>query len=151
MDALHRKILSLRYRGYDHEDIAHLLDISQDRVQRCLERAAAFSADEERITVVREAELAKLEEMEDAIFKFATRVSTDPDTGEEVLTRETIAAQAQVLKLMERRSNILGSDRAKDQTQHTHGLTLVQILADMSGSAQSLPAPKVVEHEPSDP
>lgn len=147
MDELHRKILSLRYRGYDHEDIAHMLDVSQDRVERCLARAAASAADGERITVVREAEIAKLEEMESRIYDFAVRTTIDPETGEEYLSKETLAAQNQVLKLMERRASIMGSDLKKDAPAGGSGLTLVQILADMSSSGVKLSAPTVVEHE----
>ena len=120
-----RQILDLRARGYENDDIAQLLRITSTRVQGALDRSAKLVVDTERATRVREAELLKIDEMEAVVYCHAV-----PEDDNLHMLRDTIEAQKQVLKLMERRAALLGVDKQAAQT-NPNGLTLVQILADM--------------------
>jgi hypothetical protein len=108
----------MRYQGYDVSDIAHALNLSESAVTSRIDKAAASAADDLRATVVREAELLKLEEMEPPFLSAAT----DGDSK----------AALVVLKLMERRSALLGVDRQPSMQQQGNTYNLVTILSNMS-------------------
>jgi hypothetical protein len=123
---LSRRILSMRYQGYEVPDIAHILDLSPSAVRSNIDRAAAATADEYRATIVREAELLKLEEMESPFL--ATAAEGDHKSA------------MVVLKLMERRAALLGSDKAPSPGQVPGGgnvYNLVTVLASMSRQSHS--------------
>lgn len=123
-----RQVLSLRFRGYEKADIANVLGIKEDRVDSIILRVAKAQADEARIETVREAELAKLEEIEDT---FLPKAVSDGD----------VKAAGVVLKCMERRASLLGADRQVKPSAPTNNFTLVQILAQLpkANNVQSPP------------
>jgi hypothetical protein len=112
--SLSRKILSLRFSGYEVEDISAILDLSVDRIQREITRAAASSADEARAALVREAELLKLEEL-DAVYLPAA-------------LEGSLKSAHYVLECMKRRAALIGADK---QPATINQFNLVQILASM--------------------
>ena len=130
-----RKVLSLRYMGYEVEEIAQILSISSGTVQAHINAAIAASADKERVNLVREAEMSKLEQLEDAFFPYAAGEAHDPEGG-------TIAPQASaakvVLDVMDRRAKLMGIDKALPQASVTN-MTLIQILSQ-------IPAPASLAH-----
>jgi hypothetical protein len=127
MDTQTRKILRMSYSRYAHSDIADFLGITVKRVEAAITRACAATADEARINVVREAELLKLEEL-DEVFMPAALEGSDKAAGV-------------VFKAMERRAMLLGVDKAPPPQI---GFTLVQVLSQMPSSR--LEAPIVLEH-----
>jgi len=109
----------MRYQGYEPEDIAHALQIKVTTVNRKIDRAAASTADEHRASIVREAELLKLEEMEPPFLDQATQGCHK--------------SAVVVLKLMERRAALLGSDKSPQQANNTvNNYNLVNILSNMA-------------------
>jgi len=126
-----REILSLRYRGYDNEDISEMMEISTDAVEKAVLRVARASVDEDRANIVREAEIEKLEAMETAIYEAAVQPLFKDDNGQLHMSKSALSAQTQVLRLMERRTALLGIDKQPAALNATGGLTLVQILANM--------------------
>lgn len=126
-----REILSLRYRGYDNEDIAEMMEISTDAVEKAVLRVARASVDEDRANIVREAEIEKLEAMETAIYEAAVQPLFKDDNGQLHMSKSALSAQTQVLRLMERRTALLGIDKQPAALSAAGGLTLVQILANM--------------------
>ena len=112
----------MRYRGYSVDDIGLQLNLRPHTVQNILDRACAIQADQERVTYVREAELAKLDELEGVYLE-------DAITGNHKSTYL-------VLKLMERRAAVVGIDRSPP-VQLNGNFTLVQILANMRPPLQA--------------
>lgn len=111
-----RRVLSMKYAGYDINDISHALSMSPQQVSLIIDRAIAVQVDEHRATYIRESELAKLDEMEESYLNGAIE-------GEHKSAYLT-------LKIMERRSAILGLD--KQQAAVSINVNLVGILSDMS-------------------
>jgi hypothetical protein len=96
--SLQRNILSMKYSGHAPEDISAALDVPLPAVMRILDRAISLSADNVRSTFVRESELLVLQQLEDAYLPRALE-------GD-------ISSAAYMLRLMERRSTLLGLDRS---------------------------------------
>jgi hypothetical protein len=110
-----RQILQLRYLGYEVPEIAELLSSSIGTVQYQLNAAISASSNSERLTVVREAEICKLEELEAAFMPHALAAN---DRSAKV-----------VLDIMDRRSKLLGVDKALPTSGGN--LTLIQILSQL--------------------
>jgi hypothetical protein len=130
-----RKILSLRYMGYESEEISQILGISVGSVQAQLNAAITASSDKERMNVVREAEMSKLEEIEEAFFPAATGEAHD---GEGNPIPAQASAAKVVLDVMDRRAKLLGIDKAQPPQNNTH-LTLIQILSQLPPALDSSP------------
>lgn len=129
-----RKVLSLRYMGYEVEEISQILGVSAGSVQSHLNAAIRNSSDSERISFVREAEISKLEELEEAFMPAALgKVVTD----EGPVPPQASAAKV-VLDVMDRRSKLLGVDKAQPQISQTN-LTLIQILSQIPSPALTPP------------
>jgi hypothetical protein len=110
-----KKVLQLRFLGYSVPEISEILGSSESSVQYHLNAAISSSSSSERLTLVREAEIIKLEELENAFYPHA-------------LSANDKAAKV-VLDVMDRRSKLLGIDKAVPQTGGN--LTLIQILSQM--------------------
>lgn len=131
---LRRKVLSLRYMGYESAEIAQILNVSEGSVQHHLNAAVRNSSDAERVNFVREAEISKLEEIEEAFIPAALgQISND-----EGPIPPSPAAAKVVLDVMDRRSKLLGIDKAQPQISTTN-LTLIQILSQIPSPALSPP------------
>ena len=130
-----RKVLSLRYMGYGSDEISQILGISVGSVSAHLNAAVSASADVNRINTVREAEMSKLEEIEEAFFPAATGEAHD---GEGNLIPAQASAAKVVLDVMDRRAKLLGIDKAQPQ-QSTTNLTLIQILSQLPPPSLDVP------------
>lgn len=143
-----QKVLSLKYMGYSVADISDVLQISTTMVQTDIDRAVSLSADSARIDMVREAEISKLEAIEQAFWPSLSDPGED-EHGNPILP--SVDAGKMILAVMDRRSKLLGVDKIKP-TEHTHTISLVAVLAEMSRSATMFdPQPaddlKVIDHE----
>lgn len=128
-----RKVLSLRYMGYESHEIADALGISEGTVQHHINAAVTASADKERVNIVREAEMTKLEQLEEAFTPLALGEASTEDGP---IPPQASAAKV-VLDVMDRRAKLMGIDKAQPP-QTTNNLTLIQILSQLP-SAQILP------------
>jgi hypothetical protein len=133
---LRQKVLFLRRNGHDAAEISDILDISVRTAEGIIDRAIKASIDEHRIKVVREEELSKLDQIEEAFLPAATS-SEEPST----------AAADTVMKVMDRRMKLTGSEIKPDQhVKLEQNVTLVSVLADMSNLPPKEPSPqKVIE------
>lgn len=122
--SLSRSILSLRARGFDHDEIAEIVSYPVYNVKQCLDRAVAASADALRVDFIREEELLKLDELE-AVFL------------PKAVNQEDERAANTVLKVMERRAMLTGMDKVIPQ-QVNVAFNLVTILADMHNAKPSV-------------
>lgn len=125
-----RQVLSLRYCGHSESEIANILECTQARVNTALNRAMAASTDAHRAAIVREAEILKLEQMDETFLPVAIEGS--------------VRAASVVLKCMERRANLMGLDQQQNSLSRS-GTTLIAILAGMGQSQPQLPEPKVID------
>lgn len=126
-----RKVLSLRYMGYENEEIASILGISEGSVQYHIKAAVTSSSDRERINFVREAEITKLEQLEEAFMPAALGELSDENGP---IPAQASAAKV-ILDVMDRRSKLLGVDKAQPQISTTN-LTLIQILSQIPPPGQ---------------
>lgn len=117
----------MRYMGYEVEDISSILGVPVGTVRNHLNAAVAASADKERINIVREAEITKLEELEEAFSPAALGQAFDPD-GNPVPPQASAAKV--VLDVMDRRAKLMGIDKALPQASVTN-MTLIQILSQI--------------------
>lgn len=124
--SLSRQVLSMRYTGYEPEDIAAQLNLSVPRVRSIVDKAIASQADEHRIAAVREAELLKLEEMEAAFLPSASSGSAK--------------AASTVLSIMQRRALILGTDKAPPSV--AVNFNLVGLLSSLPRIELAAPLPE---------
>lgn len=124
--ARRRKVLSLKFQGYEAQDIASILHMPVSTVQRYIEQAASAASDDTRANIVREAELAKLDEMESAFFPQAV----EGDAG----------SASMVLKFMERRSKLIGADKEVKAAPSNVNVkvSLVGLLATMDSSVKKI-------------
>lgn len=128
MGSQRQKVLTLRYMGYSFADISEICGISESQVKYHVDQAILASVDQDRIAVLREAEMGKLEALEEAYMPFALG-GAETNDGETALPDHDSAKM--VLSVMDRRSKLLGVDKSQPlQVVHTH--SLVGILAKMA-------------------
>lgn len=124
--SFNQKCLYLRRSGYNNSEIAGMLDVSKEKVKSVIDRAIKSSLDEQRISVIREEEIGKLDQLEAAFMPLAVGI----DTEEGQLPPDKDSADV-VLKVMDRRMKLLGTEKKPDQNINLNQLTLVQVLSDM--------------------
>jgi len=120
--------------GYDPAEIASIMSLPVASVQYHIDAAITLAADPDRVAAVREAEMAKLEALEEAFFPVAIGGDVVDDDGNVAGPNDSAART--ILAIMERRSKITGADKP---VEHRVTHSLVHILADMAK------APKVIE------
>jgi hypothetical protein len=130
----------MRYMGYEVEEISQVLGLSVGAIQSHVNAAVAASADKERVTIVREAEMSKLEQLEEAFIPAAVGEATD---HEGLPIPPQASAAKVVLDVMDRRAKLMGIDKAQPQTS-IGSLTLIQILSQIP-SPGSLPVATTAE------
>ena len=127
-----RKVLSMRYMGYESEEISQVLGLSVKTVQSHINAAVSASANTERVTLVREAEMSKLEQIEEAFIPAAIGEATDI---EGLPIPPQASAAKVVLDVMDRRAKLMGIDKVQPQTS-IGNLTLIQILSQLPSPGQ---------------
>lgn len=110
-----RRVLQMKYLGYSDEVISHQLALSPQTVSELLALAAAAETDSIRASAVREAELTKLDELDEVYLPMALEGS--------------MKAARFVLDIMRRRAALAGIDRQQPVVAQ---FNLVHILANMA-------------------
>lgn len=139
----------MRYMGYEVEEIALILGIPEGSVRHHINAAVAASADKERVNIVREAEMTKLEQIEEAFTPHALGGVVNEEG--EVSAPQASAAKV-VLDVMDRRAKLMGIDKAQPAIQ-AGNLTLIQILSQLPPpeSVPPMADPNLVEGQATRP
>lgn len=128
-----KKVLTLKYMGYDSDAVADILGITSSQVDYHVSAAIKASVDPQRVDYVRETELLKLEELESSFWP----MTKEHQDSEGNAAAPAVDAAKMVLSIMDRRSKMLGVDKAvPQQVNHTH--SLVAILAGIARDAESM-------------
>ena len=142
-----RKIAVLYSYGYEPEAIANILDISLPSVKNHIDKLAASAIDDQRANTIREAELAKLDAIEQAYMDRAVQPEVFDEDGQIIAAPSTVAADM-VLKVMDRRSKLAGLEKREAQSVTNNNITLVGVLSSMSSDDMTIiPKAKVIEND----
>jgi hypothetical protein len=126
-----RKIELLASRGFDPEQISEILDLSVGRVERTIKTAASRAIDEHRANIIREIELQKLDELEQAHYAQAVQPPVYDSEGNIIKYPDKGSGEF-VLKTMERRAKLAGLDIKPDANINVTTVSLVGALSDMA-------------------
>lgn len=129
--SLSSRVLSLASFGYSYEDIADMTGASVSLITRVIAKAIASSLDEHRVSIIREAELNKLQAIDEVFLPQALE-------GD-------FRSVAVVFKASERRASLVGLDKAPPAVNVQ--FNLVALLAGMRASLPRDEPVRILEGE----
>jgi DNA-binding CsgD family transcriptional regulator len=142
-----RQVAYLYTQGLGADQIADVLDLTENQVDNHIKKLAQMAVDDHRAEIIRQTELAKLDEIERVHFRAATQGLVVPDTDSDdpdatVMLPPSHSSAELILKIMDRRMKLTGIERKpKQEIDVEHRGGLVHLLAEMNQVGQGRPLP----------